>query len=231
MTNPPLEVRETGYGSFMLSITVHFRKKDVPEKVRYEYDLLLPNWNNPPINQSRCECFTFKKPSEDFQLKFFRLRNAICGDLSLSLTENRQVFPLSLPKPSNLSAPGVARDNIYTEEGKEIEKTNKKKKEKINQSSSISSNAYQCHDIKYGISKTQSKNDKTVSCNSWDADTLMKLCEQINSLTDPGNMRKVVDVIQETEFYRIRKSTFDFDLSNLNDTRLSKIVRLMKHTN
>eukprot|EP00731_Ephydatia_muelleri_P016792 Em0009g1216a len=51
--DPPFQVSESGYGSFNLPVEVYFRNKDEPKKVKFDYDLLLPNLNDPPINQIR----------------------------------------------------------------------------------------------------------------------------------------------------------------------------------
>ena len=78
----------------------------------------LAIWNCPTIYKNNSECFTMKKPKENFRLEVLRLRIAICGDSSLPPPEQRWKFLLQLSKPSHLSSPGVTRDNIYTEEEK-----------------------------------------------------------------------------------------------------------------
>ena len=69
---PPYQVSESGYGSFNLPIEVVFRNKEEPRKVVFEYDLLLPNLDDPPINQMRSECLTFQNPSEEFRQKLLK---------------------------------------------------------------------------------------------------------------------------------------------------------------
>ena len=79
--DPPFLVAESGYGSFTLPIEVYFRNEDEPKKVRFEYYLLLPNLNDPPINQIRSEFLTFQNPSKKFQQKFLKAGGSTKGEI------------------------------------------------------------------------------------------------------------------------------------------------------
>jgi len=81
-------VSESGYGSFNLPVEVYFRNKDEPKKVRFEYDLLLPNLNDPPINQIRSECLTFQNPSEEFRQKLLKAGGVVSGGPAPAVSEN-----------------------------------------------------------------------------------------------------------------------------------------------
>ena len=63
---------ESGYGSFLLPIEIHFKNKEEPKKVRFEYDLFLQLVGNPPVNNSRIEALTFRNPVEDFKKKLLK---------------------------------------------------------------------------------------------------------------------------------------------------------------
>ena len=68
MKEPPYQVSESGYGSFMLPIEVYFRSKDEPKKVRFEYNLVLPIVKD-PITQIHRKRIIFQNPSEKFGQK------------------------------------------------------------------------------------------------------------------------------------------------------------------
>ena len=96
---PPYQVSESGYGSFMLPVEVFFRNKDEPKKVRFEYDLLLPNLNDPPINQIRSECLTFQNPSEEFRQKLLKAGGVSSGGPQLHPTREECKRSGRLPVP------------------------------------------------------------------------------------------------------------------------------------
>ncbi|ESO03143.1 hypothetical protein HELRODRAFT_192123 [Helobdella robusta] len=68
VNEPPFEIRESGYGSFLATVIVHFKVREAPELhvASYYYDLTLPAEGQSPIGLSRCEKVTFKSVSMDF---------------------------------------------------------------------------------------------------------------------------------------------------------------------
>ncbi|KAI6658566.1 Protein AF-9-like [Oopsacas minuta] len=70
--DPPYQVKESGYGSFNMRIEVFFRNKDDLKSQLFEYDLLLPNAQDPPINQLRSETLTFQTPNEEFKSRLIK---------------------------------------------------------------------------------------------------------------------------------------------------------------
>lgn len=68
ITEPPFQVSESGYGSFIVSIEVHFRMKESGQRSMqtYNHDLTLPAEGNPPIELALTEKLTFTLVSEDF---------------------------------------------------------------------------------------------------------------------------------------------------------------------
>ena len=72
MKDPPYQVSESGYGSFNMAIEVFFRNKDDLKSQRFDYDLLLPNAGDPPINQLRSETLTFQSPNEEFKSRLMK---------------------------------------------------------------------------------------------------------------------------------------------------------------
>ena len=68
---PPYQVCESGYAGFMINIEVHFRSKEEPKKVFFNYDLYL-HLEGPPISYCRAEKVIFQNPTEDFRRKLIR---------------------------------------------------------------------------------------------------------------------------------------------------------------
>ena len=79
---PPYSVTENGYGCFMLPIEIHFKNKEDPRKIRFEYDLFL-HMEGVPVNHIRCEKLTFQNPTQDFRRKLLK-----AGGVSLISTLN-----------------------------------------------------------------------------------------------------------------------------------------------
>ncbi|XP_071965221.1 protein ENL-like isoform X2 [Antedon mediterranea] len=69
---PPYEIEEVGYAGFHLPIEVHFKNKEEPKKVVFEYDMFLHLEKSPPVNHIRYEKLTFRNPTEDFRRKLLK---------------------------------------------------------------------------------------------------------------------------------------------------------------
>ncbi|XP_033124001.1 protein ENL-like isoform X1 [Anneissia japonica] len=69
---PPYSITEVGYAGFHLPIEVHFKNKEEPKKVVFEYDMFLHLENSPPVNHIRYEKLTFRNPTEDFRRKLLK---------------------------------------------------------------------------------------------------------------------------------------------------------------
>lgn len=65
LTEPPYQVRETGYAGFDIPIEVHFKNKDKPNSLKLVHDLVL--LTDKPNQTSRIEKVTFINPSKDFE--------------------------------------------------------------------------------------------------------------------------------------------------------------------
>lgn len=212
---PPYQLSESGYGSFNLPIEVYFKNKDEPKKVRFEYDLLLPNLNDPPINQIRSECLTFQNPSEDFKQKLVKAGGTSTGSSA----------PLSMPKVKRPGGPGGPGDDSSTSR-KSVPKP-KKKKVGGDSSGSDSSSDSESDDQSSTVATKNSKSSKKSSPNSWDTTSLKKLHKLLNSLQDPQQLQEIVNIIEQTGQYNLTASTFDFDLCKLDDHTLNKLSKFM----
>ena len=192
---------ESGYGSFNLPVEVYFRNKDEPKKVRFEYDLLLPNLNDPPINQIRSECLTFQNPSEEFKQKLLKAGGVVTG----GTTGGGMPTP-KLKRPKD--EPGS--------------KTGGKKTKGDSSGSDSSSDSGS--DGRPPVKKSAKKS----SPNSWDTSSLKQLHKHLNSLQDPQQLQEIVNVIEQTGQYNLTASTFDFDLCKLDDHTLNKLSKFME---
>ena len=220
--DPPFQVAESGYGSFMLPVEVYFRNKDEPKKVRFEYDLLLPNLNDPPINQIRSECLTFQNPSEEFRQKLLKAGGVVSGGPAV---ERKPPPPISNTKPQKRAAPVVDES---AKKKKKIEKKADRKRK--TSSSSESSNSDTTSDSESGMDEAPMKKSKKGSPNTWDTSALKRLHKQLNALQDPQQLQEIVNIIEQTGLYNLTASTFDFDLCKLDDDTLTKLVKFVDPT-
>lgn len=231
--DPPFQVAESGYGSFMLPVEVYFRNKDEPKKVRFEYDLLLPNLNDPPINQIRSECLTFQNPSEEFRQKLLKAGGVISGGPP-DVGKERSKIPQLPPPPSAVKPQkraGGGLENEMPKKKKRAEKTKgEKRKKKAGSSSSDSSDSDSSSDSETGDEAPMKKTNKKSSPNTWDTGALKRLHKQLNSLQDPQQLQEIVNIIEQTGLYNLTASTFDFDLCKLDDTTLTKLVKFVEPT-
>ena len=223
---PPYQVSESGYGSFMLPVEVFFRNKDEPKKVRFEYDLLLPNLNDPPINQIRSECLTFQNPSEEFRQKLLKAGGVSSGGPPVAPDKG------GMQKKRQAAGP----DNEPPKKKKKIEGSkSKSKKKKGGMSSSESSETDSSSDSESGdeAPMTMKKGSgggggKKSTPNSWDTGALKRLHRQLNDLQDPQQLQEIVNIIEQTGLFNLTSTTFDFDLCKLDDTTLNKLVKFVE---
>ena len=227
--DPPFQVAESGYGSFMLPVEVYFRNKDEPKKVRFEYDLLLPNLNDPPINQIRSECLTFQNPSEEFRQKLLKAGGVVSGGPPDVKERKPQLPPPTSIKTQKRAGSGL--DSDLPKKKKRPEKVKGEKKKRRGSSSSDSSDSDSSSDSESGIDETPMKKaNKKSSPNTWDTGALKRLHKQLNSLQDPQQLQEIVNIIEQTGLYNLTASTFDFDLCKLDDTTLTKLVKFVEPT-
>lgn len=228
--DPPFQVAESGYGSFMLPVEVYFRNKDEPKKVRFEYDLLLPNLNDPPINQIRSECLTFQNPSEEFRQKLLKAGGTVSGGPPVAPDKKPQIAPPTSIKTQKRAGSGL--DSEIPKKKKKAEKgKGEKRKKKAGSSSSDSSDSDSSSNSESGIEEApMKKSNKKSSLNTWDTGALKRLHKQLNSLQDPQQLQEIVNIIEQTGLYNLTASTFDFDLCKLDDTTLTKLVKFVEPT-
>ena len=227
---PPYQVSESGYGSFNLPVEVYFRNKDEPKKVRFEYDLLLPNLNDPPINQIRSECLTFQNPSEEFRQKLLKAGGVETGGGGGG---GGGVVGGEKPKtgggggnvPKKRAATGGDSDRP-----KKKSKTERSKKAKSSSDSSESSSDSESGDGEdhSTLPPSRKTSSKKPLPNSWDTSALKRLHKQLNSLQDPQQLQEIVNIIEQTGLYNLTTSTFDFDLCKLDDGTLSKLLKFVE---
>ncbi|CAI7996276.1 Protein AF-9 [Geodia barretti] len=229
---PPYQVSESGYGSFNLPVEVYFRNKDEPKKVRFEYDLLLPNLNDPPINQIRSECLTFQNPSEEFRQKLLKAGGVETGGGGGG-GGGGGVVGGEKPKtgggggnvPKKRAATGGDSDRP-----KKKSKTERSKKAKSSSDSSESSSDSESGDGEdhSTLPPSRKTSSKKPLPNSWDTSALKRLHKQLNSLQDPQQLQEIVNIIEQTGLYNLTTSTFDFDLCKLDDGTLSKLLKFVE---
>ena len=56
---------------------MHFKNREEPKKVFFEYDLLLPALGLPPVSNIRSEALTFKNPTDEFKRKVLKAGGVI----------------------------------------------------------------------------------------------------------------------------------------------------------
>lgn len=230
--DPPFQVAESGYGSFMLPVEVYFRNKDEPKKVRFEYDLLLPNLNDPPINQIRSECLTFQNPSEEFRQKLLKAGGVVSGGPPGGPDKKPQIAPAGM-KTQKRPGSGLDSEPMPKKKKKRTEKVKGEKgpRKKVGSSSSESSDSDSSSDSESGIDEApMKKGNKKSSPNTWDTGALKRLHKQLNSLQDPQQLQEIVNIIEQTGLYNLTASTFDFDLCKLDDNTLTKLVKFVEPT-
>lgn len=66
MSTPPFELSESGFGSFMSQIEFRFHNST---NAKFEYDLVLPDEDQSPLDNYESGHFSFEEPSEDFKQK------------------------------------------------------------------------------------------------------------------------------------------------------------------
>ena len=66
---PPFTVSELGYESFILPIDVHFKNKQLPTKLTFEYNIFLNAQHTPNVKNVHYEKLHFKNPYPEFKAK------------------------------------------------------------------------------------------------------------------------------------------------------------------
>lgn len=65
---PPFSVKESGYAGFNLPIEIYVKNKDEPKKIKFNYDLNLPQTGPATYNVLK-DRYIFQNPNEDFKRK------------------------------------------------------------------------------------------------------------------------------------------------------------------
>ena len=201
---PPYEVAESGYGSFMLPVEVFFRNKEEPRKVLFEYDLVLPNLHDPPINEVRSECLTFQNPSDEFKKKLL---------MSGAVSAGGGGSNLPIPKKKKHSGEALGGEPP------------KKKKKKDSSSDSESSSGEESDNNEVTAVKKEVKDETRIT---WDATNLKQLHKQLNAIQDPTQLQEIVNIVENTQIYQLTATTFDFDLCKLDEATLNKLHTLVE---
>ncbi|KAH8369369.1 hypothetical protein KR009_009201 [Drosophila setifemur] len=68
---PPYAIQESGYAGFILPVEIHFRSRDEPRRIVYQYDLVLQS-TGPPQHHVEVKTHIFEAPSEEFRVKLMR---------------------------------------------------------------------------------------------------------------------------------------------------------------
>ncbi|XP_001965931.3 protein AF-9 [Drosophila ananassae] len=68
---PPYALQESGYAGFLLPVEIHFRNRDDPKRITYQYDLVLQS-TGPPQHHVEVKTHIFEAPSEEFRTKLMR---------------------------------------------------------------------------------------------------------------------------------------------------------------
>jgi len=212
----------------MLPVEVYFRNKDEPKKVRFEYDLLLPNLNDPPISQIRSECLTFQNPSEEFRQKLVKSGGIVSGGPpNASAVEKKPVQPAFIQKKRPADEP----DNNPPKKRKP-NKPDKKTKKQAGSSSSESSDMDSSSESDSGgedsVVAPKKPTSKKQTSNTWNTAELKRLHKQLNSLQDPQQLQEIVNIIEQTGLYNLTASTFDFDLCKLDNETLDKLRKFVE---
>ena len=113
LKDPPYQVAEAGYGSFFLPIEVYFKNKEEPRKLRFDYDLFLPVYGSPPIDNIRSEALTFRNPTDEFRRKLVKGGGIVSG-LPVANGLNRLV---NMNYLYFVILPMASSDNVFQRKG------------------------------------------------------------------------------------------------------------------
>lgn len=193
--------------------------------MRFEYDLLLPNLNDPPINQIRSECLTFQNPSEEFRQKLLKAGGVETGGGGGPIQEKPKTTG---GVPKKRPAPGI--DSERPKKKSKPERPKKPKKSSSSDTSESSSESESESGDHTALTSSRKSSGKKQSPNSWDTTSLKRLHKQLNSLQDPQQLQEIVNIIEQTGLYNLTASTFDFDLCKLDDGTLSKLLKFVEPT-
>lgn len=218
---------ESGYGSFMLPVEVYFRNKDEPKKVRFEYDLLLPNLNDPPISQIRSECLTFQNPSEEFRQKLVKSGGVVSGGPPGGVEKKA---PASQPTFLQKKRPAEEIENNAPKRRKKDKPKKKPAGSSSSESSEVDSSSESESGGDDGMVATKMSSGKKPTSNTWNTFELKRLHKRLNSLQDPTQLQEIVNIIEQTGLYNLTASTFDFDLCKLDNDTLDKLRKFVEPT-
>ncbi|XP_063311932.1 protein ENL [Pelobates fuscus] len=125
---PPYKVEESGYAGFILPIEVHFKNKEEPKRVCFNYDLFLNLEGNPPVNHLRCEKLTFNNPTKEFRRKLLKAGGVlVMPEGAETVSRPSPDYPMLPTIPlSAFSDPKKAKPSHGSKEGnKDSNKTSK----------------------------------------------------------------------------------------------------------
>lgn len=132
ISEPPFRVTESGYAGFILPIEIHFKNKQQPRRINFEYDLFLNLKPASPVNNVRYEKLKFQNPTPEFKMKLLK-----AGGVEQGVDRVPQPFSELFGHPSKTKTEKKRGPKPSKDSSKE--KVKKKKKKELSRADSLSS--------------------------------------------------------------------------------------------
>ncbi|XP_039266451.2 uncharacterized protein LOC120341917 [Styela clava] len=158
--HPPYKVKESGFAGFNMLIDVHFRNKEAPKNVRFQYDLFLHTESMPPVNHTRLEKLTFTNPTEDFRKKLLSA-GAVLGTASPESRHSSKDRSSRTTSPSSKKELSKSRDSSkHRESSKSNHPERKRSSSHSKKDGRIAVKDMKKHDENFKLPKNLSSSEK-----------------------------------------------------------------------
>lgn len=242
ISEPPFQVKETGYAGFEIPIQIYFKNREKPNHLVFVHDLsLLANKSN---NASTIEKIKFINPNREFEKCLIKSGAQL---LTAPVKKERSDSPPAKKQKSSSLIPSKDMSKQQLHQQIQQQQIQQQQQQLINHQQSQQQpqqqqqlqphsqpqpqqNHNQNHQSKPHTSKSKEFIDIFGAPLAYNgkSNPLLDIKTKISSLSDCDRLQKIVDIIEEAgEWFNLTPKKFEFDLKRLDKKTLHRIERCL----
>lgn len=214
VSEPPFQIKETGYAGFEIPIEIYFKNREKPNRLVFVHDLCL--LSNKPNDASTVEKIKFINPTREFEKCLIKSGAQL---LTAPVKKERSNSPPTKKQKSSSLIPSKDMSKQPTPQPQPQKSSSKEFIDffgaplVFGATNNLPSNT--------PVNLPISKPTNAPTCQ------FTNLQMKISDLSDPDRLQQIVDIVVEAkEWFNLTSNKFEFDLKRLSRKTLSKIERI-----
>lgn len=228
ISEPPFQVKETGYAGFEIPIQIYFKNREKPNHLVFVHDLsLLANKSN---DANTIEKIKFINPNREFEKCLIKSGAQL---LTAPVKKERSDSPPAKKQKSSSLIPSkdMSKQQLHQQQQQQQQQPQSQSQSQPLPSPQPQHNHNQNHQLKPQTSKSKSEFIDIFGAPlayNGKSNPLLDIKTKISSLSDSDRLQKIVDIIEEAgEWFNLTSKKFEFDLKRLDKKTLHRIERCL----